>query len=202
MLVIAFMLASGDIPRVVSTETVPYVLLLIAALQVSDFFRQRFFLNPGERGIHWRAGLLRFAKWPVVLLALKDALQPRRFEYALTAKTRQPPQRSLLVAPHALSIAFLLGAAVLGALVNDVHAGPLWSTVAVLIALPLIAMATSLRREPPPYDPALRNDHRRREPPRPPPFLRPSENRRATTAPSVGSGARAEEHLQPRPHSK
>jgi glycosyl transferase family 2 len=198
ILVIGFMLVSGDIPRVFSTETVPYVLLLIAALQASDFFRQRFFLNPGERGIHWRAGLLRFAKWPVVLLALKDALRPRRVEYALTAKTRQPPQRSLLVAPHALSIAFLAGAGVFGALVNDVHTGPLWSTAAVLIALPLIAMATSLRREPPPYDAALRNDHRRRDPPSPPPSRRPSEDRRATTARSVGSGARAEEHLQPR----
>jgi hypothetical protein len=161
LLVIGFMLASGEIPAVFSTATLPYVLLLIAALQASEFFRQRFFLNPGERGIHWRAGLLRFAKWPVVLLALKDALRPRRVQYVLTAKTRQPPQRSLLVAPHALSIAFLAGAWVLGAAGNDVQAGPLWSTAAVLIALPMIVTATSFRREPPPYDAALRTDARR-----------------------------------------
>jgi cellulose synthase (UDP-forming) len=156
ILVIGFMLASGDIPSVFSTATLPYVLMLIVALQASDVFRQRFFLNPRERGIHWRAGLLRFAKWPVVLLALKDALRPRRVEYALTAKTQQPPQRSLLVAPHALSVAFMLGAGVLGAVTNDVHAGPLWSTAGLLIALALVAMATSLRREPPPYDASLR----------------------------------------------
>jgi cellulose synthase (UDP-forming) len=156
ILVIGYMLASGDIPRVFSTETLPYVLVLIAALQASDFFRQRFFLNSGERGIHWRAGLLRFAKWPVVLLALKDVLRPRRVDYALTAKIRQPPRRSLLVAPHALSVAFLLGAGLLGTVSNDVYNGPLWSTAGVLIALPLAAMATSLRSEPPPYDPALR----------------------------------------------
>jgi hypothetical protein len=178
ILVIGFMLASGDIPHVFSSETVPYVLVLIAALQASDFFRQRFFLNPGERGIHWRAGLLRFAKWPVVLLALKDALRPRRVEYALTAKTRQPPQRSLLVAPHALSIAFLVGAGVLGAVGNDVHAGPLWSTAAVLIALSLIAMATSLRREPSPYDAALRSDHRRLSPSKPASISSPVEGLR------------------------
>ena len=156
ILVIGFMLASGDIPRVFSSATLPYVLVLIAALQASDFFRQRFFLNPDERGIHWRAGLLRFAKWPVVLLALNDARRPRRVDYALTAKTRQPPRRSLLVVPHAITVGFLLGAVVLGAIGNGVHSEPLWSTAGVLIALPLAAMATSLRTEPPPYDAALR----------------------------------------------
>jgi hypothetical protein len=145
---------------VISSPSAPYVAGLIAALQAGDFFRQRFFLNPSERGLHWRAALLRYAKWPVVLLALKDALRPRRVDYALTVKTPQPAQRSMLVVPHALTVAFLGGAAAVGAVVNGVNSRPLWSTVGLVIALSLIAMATSLRREPPPYDPVLRSGER------------------------------------------
>ena len=42
---------------------------MVRSLQSCELFRQRFFLRPSERGLHWRAGLLRAAKWPVVLLA-------------------------------------------------------------------------------------------------------------------------------------
>jgi cellulose synthase (UDP-forming) len=160
ILVTGFMLASGDIPRVFSSGSAPYVIGLIAALQAGDFFRQRFFLHPSEHGLHWRAALLRYAKWPIVLLALKDALRPRRVDYALTLKTPQPARRSMLVVPHALTVFFLGGAAALGAVVNHVDSRPLWSTVALVIAFSLIAMATSLAGEPPPYDPALRSDER------------------------------------------
>jgi hypothetical protein len=161
--VIGYMLATGAVPPVFSMATVPYVLPLLAALLASDFFRQRFFLNPGERGIHWRAGLLRFAKWPTTLLALKDALRPRRAAYTLTPKTRQAPKRSLVVVPHALTAAFLLGAGVLGRL-EHVHATALWSVVVLQIGLSVIVMATTLKSEPPPYDPSLRGrDHGSRD---------------------------------------
>jgi hypothetical protein len=66
----------------------------------------------------------------------------------------------MLVVPHALTVFFLGGAAALGAVVNHVDSRPLWSTVALVIAFSLIAMATSLAGEPPPYDPALRSDER------------------------------------------
>jgi hypothetical protein len=136
-----------------------------------------FFLGPGERGLHWRAGLLRFAKWPVVLLALKDALRARRVQYALTPKTRQPPRRRLLVVPHALTVVFLLGAGVLGAVVNDVDSRPLWSATALVLLFSLLAIATSLTQEPAPYDPALRR-HEASSPPSPRGLIAPPSSHR------------------------
>jgi hypothetical protein len=153
---LGLMLVTGTVPGVFSVRTLPFVMVLTGGLLAADLFRQRFVLDPSERGLYWRAGLLRLAKWPIVLLALKEAVRPRRSEYALTAKTRQRPRRRLVFVPHALSAAYLVATALFGVVVAHVSNGPLLTTAGLLAAGSLVVMTTATRREPAPYDPALR----------------------------------------------
>jgi cellulose synthase/poly-beta-1,6-N-acetylglucosamine synthase-like glycosyltransferase len=89
---LAYLLVAGRAPTVLSWRTLPYMLVLVAALQACELFRQRFFLRPSERGLHWRAGLLRAAKWPVVLLALYEAMRPRTWSYSITGSPLDSPE--------------------------------------------------------------------------------------------------------------
>ena len=123
--------------------------LLALVLVICDFFRYRFYLRPRrEGGLHWRGALLRQAKWPAVLLAVIDASHPRRTSYAITAKTRQPARRALLLVPHG-AVVVVMGAAMLVRPAVDVaHA-----VGALSIAVSLTLLATTLRSFPPPYTP-------------------------------------------------
>src|SRR5262249_19205829 len=61
--------------------------LLYLALIFTNFYAQRFYLDwSSEAGVHWRAYLLRFVKWPYTLLALRNLLLKRRLRYTLTPK--------------------------------------------------------------------------------------------------------------------
>jgi cellulose synthase/poly-beta-1,6-N-acetylglucosamine synthase-like glycosyltransferase len=61
---------------------------VIFVVFASDLFRQRFYLKPRlERGIHWRAGLLRCVKSPYTVFALWQALRGRTPVYEVTSKT-------------------------------------------------------------------------------------------------------------------
>ena len=154
---LAVLLITFTAPAVLSWQTIPYALVLIAALQLCEVFRQRFFLRRSERGLHWRAGLLRAAKWPVVLVALFEALRPRDWAYSLTRKTKGRTASHLLVVPHLLVAATLLGAFVLGTLLGH-HREPAVVSAALLAALQSLALVlTSLRTWPAPFDAALRD---------------------------------------------
>lgn len=154
---LAVLLITFTAPAVLSWQTLPRALVLIAALQLCEVFRQRFFLRRSERGLHWRAGLLRAAKWPVVLVALFEALRPRDWAYSLTPKTKRRTASQLLVVPHLLVAATLLGAFVLGTLLGH-HREPAVVSAALLAALQSLALVlTSLRTWPAPFDAALRD---------------------------------------------
>ena len=78
------MLATGNFPLVFSTEIIPKLFILCAALQISEFYRQRFYLDRRhEWGLHWRVVLLHFAKWPYFLLALYDVVLGRKLAYVI-----------------------------------------------------------------------------------------------------------------------
>lgn len=132
------------------------LIVIGAAFLLCDFFRQRFFLLPKlERGIHWRSGLLRQAKWPSVLFAVIEASRPRRADYAITAKTRQPPRRAQLVVPHA-TVAFVVAAAMLVKPAQDfIHV-----LGGLTVALSLGLAASTLLPFPAPYERSLSERHR------------------------------------------
>ncbi len=85
------------------------LLVLLAAFAISRFFRQQFYLDPpNERGLHWRAAVLRWARWPQMLGALLDVFLDRHPAYEITPKQGGRPGRFSVLWPH------LLGAMVVG----------------------------------------------------------------------------------------
>jgi hypothetical protein len=94
--------------------SVPFAVLL-ATMFVTDFFRQRFYLLPKvERGIHWRAGVLRLAKWPFLWKGFWLAVSEKRFPYDVTPKVRSRPVKLRLLLPHgtvaaAIGVAWAVG---------------------------------------------------------------------------------------------
>jgi cellulose synthase (UDP-forming) len=86
----------------------PYVAASLVAILLCEAFRQRFAIEPHERGFHWRALLLRFAKWPYLTLAIADALHGRRPPYELTEKLHSREIERLAPAVH-LGTVLLVG---------------------------------------------------------------------------------------------
>jgi cellulose synthase (UDP-forming) len=155
---LTYLLAAGSAPAVLSWRVLPYALLVFGSLQACEVFRQAFFLLPSERGLHWRAGLLRLAKWPVVLLALFEALRPRDWEYSTTRKIGGASESRLLVVPHVFVIATLGVALVIGTTTEHQIEPAVLATAAIIALLSLLLVLSGMRTWPHPYDSRL--DHR------------------------------------------
>jgi hypothetical protein len=113
-----------------------------------------------ERGIHWRAAFLQWAKWPVLLVALIEAVLGRRVPYSLTGKTRDCETQWrrtawALLWPHAfvavaVAICWAVAAARPGALDPALV---VWS--AVFFVLSASVVLTGLFKPAPPFDPSI-----------------------------------------------
>jgi cellulose synthase (UDP-forming) len=162
LLLLAYMLLTGNVPRVVSYDTLPQLVLLCTTLQMCAFYRQRFFLDPGrEWGVHWRARLLRYAKWPVCIWALWDVVVGRQVPYALTRKVRTESRSYMLLIPHTLVIVLVCAACGAGLLLGrSVPALLYWVTGAVVTASFSLILTDQLRF-PAPYDKRLLPSHQR-----------------------------------------
>jgi cellulose synthase (UDP-forming) len=162
LLLLAYMLITGDVPRVVSYNTLPQLALVCVTLQLCAFYRQRFYLVPRrEWGVHWRASLLRYAKWPVFLWALWDVALGRRVPYALTRKVRAESRSYKLLIPHTLVIMCVCMAWWTGLLLGSrVPALLYWVAVAVIMAS-LSLILTDQLRFPAPYNKRLLPSHQR-----------------------------------------
>ena len=153
---LAYLLASGHVPQLFVDGTLWRWLGLQAVLWVVESYRQRFFLDRRrEWGLHWRAGLLRWAKWPYVGLALLEVLRGRRHAYGITRKVRTSATSAMVVRAH-LPVVLLLGLAWLtsvirwGAIPAALH---LWT--AGLVVATFAMMWTERGAFPAPYDPQL-----------------------------------------------
>ncbi len=105
MMLVAFMLVSGHIPALGTTEVLVSGGCVVVMLRIWERYRQRFYLNrKSEQGIHWRAGLLQFAKWPYQLAAVADVLGNRQFPFIATPKTGDPCRASFVLWPHFISL--------------------------------------------------------------------------------------------------
>jgi cellulose synthase (UDP-forming) len=101
MILVALMLVLGITPDVATAETMVSGVFTIIMLHIWERYRQRFYLNGKlERGFHWRARLLQFAKWPYQLAAVADVLVNRQFPYVTTPKTAVPCVPSFVLWPH------------------------------------------------------------------------------------------------------
>lgn len=153
---VVWMTASGDVPPVVTDSSVLRVGVLVAAFQACHLYRQRFMLDPeNERGLHWRAAILRFGKWPQMLAGVWDARRPPTRAYTITPKTRVAGARRILWPAHLLVAVALLGALALAALTHNTYAPTLYAVAGALALASLAVAATDFLRFPEPYDDGL-----------------------------------------------
>jgi cellulose synthase (UDP-forming) len=90
------------------------ILLLFLAGRTADFYRQRFFLLPQtEAGLQLRAAVLRYAKWPTVLIAALEALRGANPDYAVTPKKRIAYTRKV-TRSHVVVLTAIVAAALVG----------------------------------------------------------------------------------------
>ncbi len=102
---ILYLLITETIPQAISSTLVMPLIALCGALQLCEFYRQRFYLDPSnERGLRWRAFLLKLAKWPYFLLAIYDAFSGRAVPDVITRKFKAETGPFMLFWPH-LSVA-------------------------------------------------------------------------------------------------
>jgi len=160
LLLLIYMLVTGGAPRVVGSDTLPYLLSLCLVLQICAFYRQKFYLDPqNEWGTHWRAGLLRYAKWPVFICAFWDVAVGRRIPYALTRKVKTESRPYMLIIPHTLVIVSVCGAWAAGLLAGRNVPSVLYWAAAAVVTASFCLILTSQRRFPAPYDKNLRQRH-------------------------------------------
>lgn len=156
---LAFALASGKSQRVVSLHTAPRLLLLGAVLQLCDFYRQRFFLQPKtEWGLNWRAKLLRFAKWPHILLALYEAIFRPAVGYAMTTKLRAARNAHVLARAHLPGVALVVLAWLVGLALGVTQSGALLLIAGVIVLMSVAVVFTEFLDFPDPYDQQLADD--------------------------------------------
>jgi cellulose synthase (UDP-forming) len=150
---LASMLASGAVPQFLTDGTLWRLLGLYAAMQLGEFYQQRFFLGGWhERGLHWRAGLLQLAKWPYLGLALLDVLRARQPAYETTPKVRGST-RSRPVTRTQLPVVVLLGLAwLVGVVAGHNLPGLLQLGTAGIVLASVALMATDWWPFPAPYD--------------------------------------------------
>jgi cellulose synthase (UDP-forming) len=153
---LAYMLLTGTTPVLTGLFGLEMA-LVIAAQQLGYFYRQSFYLNRrDEWGLHWRAAVLKLAKWPYVLAALFEVAIRRRVPYVVTPKLARDTRGIGLLWPH-LAIALALAAAWgLGRICgHEMHASiHVWT--ALMLAGAVTLTVTAFQRFPPPYEEALR----------------------------------------------
>lgn len=151
---VAVALATGWTPTIASR--LGPIAVVPAVLFSANLLRQRWYLDRRrERGFHVRAAVLRYAKWPFVLLALGDAIRGGTRGYATTPKVRRPLTRPLRRA-HGPVVAVLLGAAAVGLGRGRAPGAAVVLAAAVLVGMSvLVIVLEQLLAPPDPYDDAL-----------------------------------------------
>ncbi|MEO6589705.1 MAG: glycosyltransferase family 2 protein [Pyrinomonadaceae bacterium] len=157
LLLVAYMLAAGFVPRTVNYFVSLNFVLLTTVLVICEFFRQRFYLDRrNEWGFHWRAGFLQLAKSPYLLIALYQVVTNRKFEYVVTDKVRKKANNYKLFLPHLLGAALILAAWIFGIIYHQSLHPSLHFIAGVVIIGTLIMVGTGFMMFPDPYDSSLR----------------------------------------------
>jgi cellulose synthase (UDP-forming) len=149
----AFMLMTGTSPGVISFSTLARFLFLWAVLQLCDFYRQRFYLDwRNESGFHWRAMVLRYAKWPYLLLALFQVLVGHRAPFPINPKVKNDLRRHMLLWPHLCVGVLMCAAAIISIGFGQVIHPLLFIWAAVIVIGSLALVVTEYMDFPEPYE--------------------------------------------------
>jgi hypothetical protein len=152
LIVLAILLITGIASKAFTGETLFRLVVLLAALELCELYRQRFYLDwKRERGLHWRAALLQLAKWPYLLLGLFDVLIDRRIPYVLTPKVSYHSKPSMMMWPQLMVVAFISTAWIV-ALLKGVAISPfIHLCTAAIVASSLGLILTERCTFPAPY---------------------------------------------------
>lgn len=156
MLVLLYLLVSGDKQTVLRDLVGLEFFLLFGTLFLCDFFRKRFYLDvPNELNLHWRIMFLQYAKWPYILLAFADVILKRQVSYEVTLKVSAKSKVLRFFLPHLLVIVFVFIAWVIGVVV----VGQVDIMLHIIVMAILLITAGIILSEyigfPAPYDDAL-----------------------------------------------
>jgi cellulose synthase (UDP-forming) len=159
--ILAWLIGTRGMPAFISPSALLALAGLSLLLTMVGLFRQRFYLNPErERGLHWRAVVLQFAKWPAQMTAIWQALRGTRVDYAVTLKIIAPSGRELVLWPHLAAAVLLTEAWVFGALLEP----PISIVRTILAAFVVLASAALAWSEtwqyPPDFDPLIYRRYR------------------------------------------
>ena len=142
LLVIGATLLTGRGQTAIQRFDTPVVAITFALLAASEAFRWRFYLKPAQvRGPHWRATVLRLAKWPYTLWSLWVVLKEAPTRYVVTPKTATQSTERLLFLPHLgillfLTFCFIAGLALHGPLFWGIY---VWAAAFALFSVSMIA---------------------------------------------------------------
>ena len=150
---LAFMLVTGATPKFLTITTLAHMVVMGAVLQLTAFYPQRFYLDVRrEWGLHWRVGLLRWGKWPYILVGFLGAAINHKVPYTLTVKVKTTSKPSMLLVPHAIVVTALIVAWVIGTLLGRQLHPLLLSGVAFTIVMSIGLMWTATWRVPDPFE--------------------------------------------------
>ena len=151
--VLAILLVTGVTPAALHLDAVLVVVAVRLMVRVLELFRRRFYLDPRhERGVHWRSALLQFAKWPLFVRAVSDAVRGGSGAYLITPKGVGSGQRNgglRSVAGVHLAVATALSAAwILGEVLHGSLSMPARAAAAVAVVLSLVVASSTLTSVP------------------------------------------------------
>jgi cellulose synthase/poly-beta-1,6-N-acetylglucosamine synthase-like glycosyltransferase len=153
VLVLAYLLVTGIAPRVLSPATFLCLFLVAAVIQTCDMYRQRFFIDRAtETGWHWRVAVLRFAKWPYILLALKDTIFPKVRPWEITMKVKTKSSRFVLARSHLLVATLLSCSWIVGMALGRIHSLLLHLAAGAWVLASIGVVLTELVTFPEPFD--------------------------------------------------
>lgn len=150
---LVYMLVANVQPSFLNGKTLLAISGLTLVFMLADRFRQRYYLDPSrEGGVHVRAMLLQFAKWPFFVRALTDALRGGIGVYDVTSKTGRVATRGALAGPHLILAAVVVAASAREIVRHGVAASGLLAVAGAYVALSIGLACSELVRHPPPFE--------------------------------------------------
>jgi cellulose synthase (UDP-forming) len=153
---LVYSITLGHTPGFLEAGGAYQLLATIPVFLVTDFYKQRFFLERNrEWGVHWRAGFLRFVKWPYLLFGLIDGVTGKKRPYSITSKVKNTKPKVDVMWPHAVTLGLLIAATAVAVLRDTMPHIAILVAAGLTAGSALLALIAERAEAPDPYDDAL-----------------------------------------------
>ena len=162
-LLLSWLLVMGECPSFLWSELLVWLLPFSVGYLLLDFWRQKFFLLPRQEwGTHWRAALLRVAKWPYLALGAWQAVRGTQKAYSVTPKARVSKSSTMLWPHLAIALVIALVGIYRYLLTLEAHSeGVLFWLGGALFLETAVGLSEFFHKFPEPYDGSLWKDEKR-----------------------------------------